>query len=343
MNAISTTSTLRWGLIGPGNIAEQFAEALTVIPGSRLHAVAGRSKHKAEQFAQDHGVEFYYDSHLALLDDSSVDAVYIATPHRYHFEQARDCLLAGKSVLCEKPMCVNAREAHELIELSRTNGVFLMEALWTRFLPIYEVVNQWLASGKIGTVTSVNSSFGFAIGGNRSGRLFDPALAGGALLDMGVYNISMSQWVFGSNPVGHSIEGVIGGTGVDEHSKTRLKYSGDRWSIFENSLTHKLDNALTIYGTQGRIRLDTMFWSATRATLTPFKSDSVSSPPVSAVRNFRATGLEYQIESAQRCIQSGLIECPEISHANTLDTMKVMDALRNDLGLIYEFEDARLI
>lgn len=340
MSAISTTSDFRWGLIGPGNIAQQFAEALTAVPGSQLHAVAARSKPKAERFAREHGAEFYYGSHLALLDNSSVDAVYIATPHRYHFEQARDCLLAGKSVLCEKPMCVNAREAQELIELSRANGVFLMEALWTRFLPIYEVVNQWLASGKIGTVTSVSSSFGFAIGGDRRGRLFDPALAGGALLDMGVYNVSMSQWVFGSNPVGHSIVGVIGDSGVDEHSKTRLKYSDGRWSIFENSLTHQLDNGLTIYGTQGRIYLDTMFWCATRATLTPFRSDSVANPPVSVVRKFRATGLEYQIESAQRCIQSGLVECAEISHANTLGTMKVMDALRKDLGLVYEFEGA---
>lgn len=340
MTAIPTTSALRWGLIGPGNIAEQFAAALEVVPGSRLHGVAGRSRPKAERFARDHRATAHYDSHLALLDDSAVDAVYIATPHRFHFEQARDCLLAGKSVLVEKPMCVNAREAQKLIELSRANEVFLMEALWTRFLPIYEVVNEWLASGKIGTVTSVTSSFGFAIEGDRSGRLFDRNLAGGALLDMGVYNLSLSQWVFGSNPVGHSIEGIVGDSGVDEHSTTRLKYSDGRWSIFENSFTHNLENALTIYGTQGKIRLDPMFWSATRATLTSFKSDGVSSPPLSVVRKFRATGLEYEIEAAQRCIQLGLIECPEISHRNTLDTMKVMDALRNDLGLIYEFEDA---
>lgn len=336
MNDISATKPLRWGLIGPGNIAENFAQALVVVPDSQLQAVAGRNKTKADAFARSYGAPNSYDDYHALLDSPQVDAVYIASPHRYHFDMARDALLAGKPVLCEKPLCVNATETKALIDLSASTGMFLMEALWTRFLPIYDEVAQWLESGKIGTVHSITSSFGFA---NRSDRLLNPDLAGGALLDMGIYNVSISQWVFGSKPVGHSIEGLIGDSGVDEESKTTLRYSDGRSSNFENSLTRQLENTLTIYGTEGSICLDPMFWAATRATLSSFNSNGGSNVPVSVSRDFRATGLEYEIEAAQHCIRMGLLECPSISHADTLETMTIMDDLRRDLSLIYEFEN----
>jgi predicted dehydrogenase len=174
--------------------------------------------------------------------------------------------------LCEKPLTVNARESLELIELSRRHGVFLMEALWTRFLPIYDDINEWLVAGKIGEPTSITSSFGFAFTRNLDERLFNPELAGGALLDLGVYNLAMSQWVFGSQPISHTIEGYLGQTNVDERGVATLIYTDGRSSQFEISMVRELSNDLIIHGTGGHIRVHPMFWSATRATL--FQQDN---------------------------------------------------------------------
>lgn len=338
MSSQSTKPVFRWGLIGPGRIAGRFAYALNVAKGACLQAVVGRSRSKVEKFTRDHSAPVSYETHRALLADPQIDAVYIATPHRYHHELARDCLLAGKPVLCEKPLTVNASEAQALIELSRSNGVFLMEAMWTRFLPIYDVVNQWLVAGEIGLVTSISSSFGFKLPHDPNDRMLNHELAGGALLDMGVYNLAMSQWVFGEQPVGHSIEGHIGQTGVDEHVETVLTYSRGRCSRFVNSMTTPQNNELIIHGTDGHIRVHPMFWSATRATLVRDRKRNGSPQRVSAERKFRATGLEYEIEAAQHCIRNGVIECPTMPHADTLDTMNLMDRLRCDMGLSYNFE-----
>jgi dihydrodiol dehydrogenase / D-xylose 1-dehydrogenase (NADP) len=338
MTSLLNTTAFRWGLIGPGKIAAQFAGAIEVVEGSHLHAVAGRDRSRAETFSQGHGVPMCYDNHLELLSDPDIDAVYIAAPHRYHFELARDCLLAGKPVLCEKPLTVNARESLELIELSRRHGVFLMEALWTRFLPIYGEVNQWLVSGKIGEVTSITSSFGFPFPRNLDDRLLNPDLAGGALLDLGVYNLTMSQWVFGTQPVSHTIDGYLGETNVDEHGVATLFYSHGRCSKFEISMIKELDNDLIIHGSSGHIHVHPMFWSATRATLFQRGKSTGAHSSTSITREWRGTGLEYEIEAAQRCIRNGAIECSVISHADTLKTMQLMDSLRHDMGLSYEFE-----
>lgn len=335
---MTSSSVLRWGIIGPGKIAEEFAQALQVVEDSCLHAVGGRNKPRAKKFAHDHGAAHSYDSHYALLDNSDIDAIYIATPHRYHYELARDCLLAGKPVLCEKPMTVNARETQSLIALSREHDVFLMEALWTRFLPIYEDISQWLVSGKIGNVQSITSSFGFVCPRDPHDRLLSHDMAGGALLDLGVYNLAMSQWVFGVQPIRHAIDGNIGETGVDEHDEIALGYCNGRTSTFSISLKKQLDNDFIIQGDSGYIRIHPMFWSATGATLVVRDKNRGSPRSTTITRELRATGLEYEIEAAARCIRSGLTECPDMPHSNTLETMQLMDSLRLDMGLTYAFE-----
>jgi len=335
---MTSRSVLRWGIIGPGRIAGEFARALQVVEDSCLHAVVGRNKPKAEKFARDQGAALSYDSHNALLDNPDIDAIYIATPHRYHYELARDCLLAGKPVLCEKPLTVNARESQSLIELSQEHGVFLMEAMWTRFLPIYEDISQWLVSGKIGNVQSITSSFGFDFPRDPHDRLLNHELAGGALLDLGVYNLAMSQWVFGVQPIRHAIDGSIGETGVDEHNEIALGYCNGRTSTFSISLKNQLDNDFIIQGDSGYIRVHPMFWNATAATLVVRDEKRCSPRSTTITRELRATGLEYEIEAAARCIRSGLTECPGMPHSNTLGTMQLMDSLRCDMGLTYAFE-----
>jgi predicted dehydrogenase len=326
------TPTTRWGIIGPGRIAHTFARAAAVVDGAVLHAVASRDAGRARQFAGQYQIPQVYDSYEALAADPEVDAVYIATPHRYHREQALLCLEAGKAVLCEKPLTVNAAETRALIDLARAKKVFLMEALWTRYLPIYGHVRDWLDSGLIGDVELIQSSFGFAMNRDPEDRLLNHELAGGALLDLGVYNIAMSQWVQGREPVEVSAQGRIGETNVDELTSASLRYDDGSISQFTCTVRATTANEFVIYGRLGHIRVHGFFGGATRATLvTAGKELTVAEP-------FRATGFEYQIEEAMRCIQAGLIESPAMTHEQSLATMTVMDRIRAAIGLRYSFE-----
>ncbi len=331
---------LRWGIIGPGRIAELFARALTVVDSACLYAVASTNKFRAENFARAHKAPVSYGSYHALLADPNIDAIYIATPHRFHFQQTRDCLLAAKPVLCEKPLTVNAREAEELVRLSESTGVFLMEAMWTRYLPIYQQVKSWLDAGKIGAATNITSSFGFEFPRNSEDRLFNHELAGGALLDLGVYNLSLSQWIFADQPENFSINAMLGDTHVDEHDEVLLHYSNNRSSEFTISFKKKLNNTLCIRGSKGSIIIDAMFWSATKATLCVIDLPAGELKEIVVTEEFRATGFEYEIEEAVRCIQQGLIQSLGMPHKDTLATMKLMDQLRSDIGLRYSFESA---
>ena len=333
-----TTPVFRWGILGPGRIAEEFATALAAVDDACLYGVASRDRTRAEKFARDYGASAYYDNYEALIDDPAVDAIYIATPHRFHFQQARDCILGGKPVLCEKPLTVNAAEAEALIKLASDSGVFLMEAMRTRYLPVYQEVRRWLDEGKIGAATKITSSFGFEFPRDSQDRLLNHELAGGVLLDMGMYNLSMSQWIFGSQPESYSIEGMLGDTRVDEHDKVNLVYSGARTSEFTNSMNTRLENDLTIYGRGGRITVHPTFWNATRATLSVNDGLSAKDETRTIKRNFRATGMEYEIEEAVDCILTGQLESPRMRLDDTLNTMKLMDQLRSAMGLTYSFE-----
>ena len=334
-----TRAGFHWGILGPGRIAEEFATALAAVDDSCLYGVASRDKSRAEKFARDHQAAVSFDNYQTLIDDPVVDAIYIATPHRFHYQQAKACILAGKAVLCEKPMTVNAQECEELISLARENGVFLMEAMRTRYLPVYQQVMSWLQAGEIGTIEKIRSSFGFEFPRDPKDRILNHDLAGGVLLDMGIYNLSMSQWLFAEQPESFSIQGLLGDTRVDEHDEVKLVYPGGRSSTFTISMTTQLDNDLTIYGTAGHIAIEPMFWNASKATLTGSGVSLVGpTKTVKISREFRATGMEYEIEEAQRCIRSAAIESPVMPLRDTLDTMTLMDQLRSSMGLNYDFE-----
>ncbi|HYF64449.1 MAG TPA: Gfo/Idh/MocA family oxidoreductase, partial [Herpetosiphonaceae bacterium] len=272
------------------------------------------------------------DSYEALAADPEVDAVYIATPHRYHREQALLCLEAGKAVLCEKPLTVNAAETAALIELARAKNVFLMEALWTRYLPVYRHVREWLDAGLIGDVELISSTFGFAMTRDPNDRILNHELAGGGLLDLGVYNVAMSQWVMGRDPVEIAAQARIGETNVDELTSASLRYDDGSVSQFTCTIRAGTANEFAIYGRGGHIRVHNIFCAATAATLvTAGKELTVSEP-------FRATGFEYQIEEAMRCMQAGLLESPSMTHAQSLANMTTMDRIRAAIGLRYSFE-----
>lgn len=332
-----------WAIIGPGAIAQRFTAAVHQLPGTYLHAVFGRNHERASSFAAqwaNAGVATIVASDLdALLADTRIDGIYIATPHAHHGEMVQRCLAAGKPVLCEKPMVPNLAQAQKLVALSRQHQVFLMEALWTRFLPIYGVVAEWLQSHAIGKVHGIQSSFCFTSDYDPDSRLYHPALAGGSLLDIGIYNLAMTRWVLemalGRCPDAVSLraDGVLAPTGVDQRVSGSILFPEGVTSQFICAFDTSADNALRIFGERGSICLPRNFSEATDAIL---HINGAASQQAHAP--LRINGFEGEVEEAMRCIRAGLTESPHMPHSETLAIISWLDEFRRQLGVRYPFE-----
>ena len=332
-----------WAIIGPGAIAHRFAEAIQLLPNTYLHAVCGRQAERTARFAADWASDGRAPrvlSHIDdLLNDARIDGVYIATPHAFHGEMVQHCLAAGKPVLCEKPLVPNQAQAEALVALSRERKVFLMEALWTRFLPIYEVVAKWLTSDAIGKVHGIQSSFCFHPDYDPNGRLYNPALAGGSLLDIGVYNVAMTRWILEvalgrcPEPLAIHAHGVLAPTGVDQRVFCNIAFPEGVSSQFICAFDTCADNALRIFGERGSICLPHHFWEATQAIL-----HIHDNPPQEVHAPMRINGFEGEVEEAMRCIRAGLVESPRMPHAETLAIIACLDEIRCQLGVRYPFE-----
>ncbi len=326
------TQNFRWGLIGPGNIATRFAESLNFVEGTSLYAVASRDIKRATKFGEKFGARQCYQNYQALCEDPHVDAIYIATPHRFHFEQAHTCLTAKKPVLCEKPFTVNAREHQILVDLATQNQVFMMEAMWTLFLPTYRQIHHWLKEETIGDTKLLQSSFGFVAQRNPVGRLFNHELAGGTLLDMGVYNVAISQWLLKKPLKDVLAHAYIGATGVDETISVSMNFGDGVFSQFFSSFHSQLPNNFIVNGSKGSICIGKDFWGAEKVQLKIGNNIETLSFP------FRGRGFEYEIEHAIACIQEEKTESNIMSHEATQSNMKIMDSIRQQIGLRYCFE-----
>jgi len=323
---------IQWGIVGPGRIARKFARDLQVAAGGQLRAVASRDFQRARAFADEFGAELAFEDARTLAEDPSVDMVYVASPHTAHFATAKLLLESGKPVLCEKPLTVNANQARELFALSRSNNVFLMEAMWTRCLPVYRRIREWLDEGRIGRPRMVFSSFCIQAQRDPAERWFNLALAGGALLDVGVYNLAVSQLVMGRTPERVMATARLAGTGVDEQIAATLRYADGGVAQFVCGLSSTFDNSLVIGGDTGFIRVPALFIHGREAVLeVDGQTESFSPPP-------RGEGFEFEIEEAMRCVREGLIESPLMPHADTLATMETMDEIRRQIGLVYPQE-----
>ncbi len=326
--------SVRWGLLGPGRIAQRFAQCLPAVPGARLQAVASRDLARAQQFALAHSVPRVHANYPDLLADPQVDAVYIATPHSAHFEQAMAVIAAGKALLCEKPLTVNAVQAAALFDAAAQRGVFVMEALWSRFLPIYGQVADGLAAGEIGTLRRVVSRFGFEAAHEPLGRLFNPDLAGGALLDLGVYTLSLPQWLVGGGALTlEQAQATLGATGVDEAVSARLRSAGGVGIELQVSLQGPLDNTLHLIGEQGSITVEAPFWEASQAVL-----QRPGRPPLRSRCPFECNGFEYQVREVQACLARGELQSQVMPWAHTLAVLRALDDIRARIGLRYPFE-----
>ena len=215
-----------WGILGTGTIANIFAGEFKYVDSANLVAVASRTKENADEFAGKYGLKKAYESYEALVKDKDIDVIYIATPHSNHYENTMLCLENNKSVLCEKPMAVNEKQAQEMFAKAKENDLYLMEALWTYFLPVIKKVQKWINDGKIGEIQLIKAQVGILPKPpkNPKGRLFNPELAGGALLDTGIYPIALANLLLPNEPNDLRILSHIGDTGIDEHDCFTLTY-----------------------------------------------------------------------------------------------------------------------
>ena len=324
--------TVKWGIIGPGRIANRFAEGLTQLPEAVKYAVSSRNLDRAQEFARAHGFEKAYGSYQELVEDREVEAVYVATPHPFHEEAVLLCLRHGKHVLCEKPFAVNAQQAARMIAEARDRKLFLMEAMWTRFLPAVRKAMALIEEGAIGEPRHVAVDFGFRSEVDPESRLFAPALAGGSLLDVGVYCLSFCSLVFHQQPDRLQSHLSIGATGVDETATALLNYRGGRSAFVHSAVRVNTAQEAVIYGGLGSIRLPE-FWHAQHLLLKNAEGEQPFHLP------FEGFGFHFQIQEVMDCLSRGETESRIMPLSETLAIMQVMDSIRFANNLRYPFEE----
>ncbi len=322
----------RWGILGTGNIARKFAQGLTAVAGAQLYAVGSRKLDTAAAFADEFDAPQRHASYEALANDPQVDAIYVCTPHPFHQDNARLCLQAGKPVLCEKPFAINAAEAEAAIACAREQKVFLMEAMWTRFIPAIAKVREWLQAGKIGEPRMLAADFGFRGGWNPEGRLLNPRLGGGALLDVGIYPVSLASMVFGGPPRRVASLAHLGETGVDEQAGMVFQYPQGRLAMLSCAVRTGTTGEARIFGTEGSIHIHSPFWQATRLTFKSGEKEEVIELPL------EGNGFNYEAAEVMHCVRAGKLESATMPLDETLSLMKTLDEIRAQWGLKYPME-----
>ena len=325
-----TEKNVRWGILGTGGIAGTFAADLPLVPGAELAAVGSRTDAAAAAFAERHGFARAHGSWAELAADPDVDVIYVATPHAFHLDAALACLAGGKAVLCEKPMTLDRASSARLVQEAGDRGLFLMEAMWMRCNPAVRRIVELITEGAIGEVTAVHADFGLQGPFAATHRLRDPALGGGALLDLGVYPLNLAHLILGSPATVHSWARLTP-EGVDDNTGMLLGYESGAVAALTCSLVGETRNAASITGTLGRIDLPPGFFVPRSFVLrrAGAEPEEISYP-------FEGSGYQYEAAEVQRCLAEGRLESPLMPHRTTLDLMGLMDDIRADIGVAYE-------
>jgi dihydrodiol dehydrogenase / D-xylose 1-dehydrogenase (NADP) len=317
-----------WGVLGAGNIAQRFTTDLRHLPDAQLLAVGSRSLDKAQSFARRQGGQRAYGGYDELLRDKDIDAVYVATPHNFHREHVLMALEHGKAVLCEKPMEINAARVRDMVEAARARDLFLMEAMWTRFLPVISGVRQWIKLGLIGDIRLISANFGFRTQWNPEGRLLNPNLAGGATLDVGVYVVSLAHMLLGA-PSSIQANADIIETGVDGLTCMTLAYPSGAMAQLSCAIRANISDGARIYGSKGHIDLPA-FWHATRATL------QVAGEEPETITG--EAGYHYEAAEVADCVRAGLKESPIMPLDESVAIAESLEEVRRQIGLRYPME-----
>ena len=362
------TDPIRWGILGSGRVAHGFAAGLQAVPDSELAAVASRRLSNAEAFAERHGGARVHERYDDLVADPDIDVIYVATPNDRHVHDALNCLAHGKAVLCEKPFTVDSGEARQVIDAARSRGVFCMEGMWMRFIPAVQRAIELVESGAIGDVRTVAADFSHPVRITPGGRMFDPELGGGALLDLGVYTLSLAQSLLGE-PAQVASHLSIGATGVDEHASVSLGYENGAVATLTCSLRARGPNRAVIAGSTGTIHLPGPICAPTKLLLEPVteadpEADSpqaggwlldavlarprlervarsakhaaqrvVRRGPRSMQFPLAANGYNYEAAEVARCLRAGELESPVMPLDESLRTIALIEKIRADHGL----------
>ena len=320
---------MRWLIVGHGKITANFIEAARGI-GHEIAAVAGRNSERASTFANKNGIEKSGDDLLLLSE--GVDAAYIATPHTGHCTGATTLLGKGVPVLCEKPLAVNHRQVEKIVNAAKESNTFLMEAMWTRHLPIYEEVIDWIKKGLIGEPKLVDASLGFNSPYDPESRLWNPKLAGGSLLDVGIYPLTLADLIYETTPEKISSLAELSPDGVDAHIAITLQFQNSALATLGSAINLSLPNGATILGESGSIEIPS-FWCAQKAFTTK------GSEKREIFRPHEINGFEYQIREMDRCLSEGLTQSPKVSWKCSLSMIQLMDSIRSEIGVSYPADD----
>lgn len=325
---------IQWGIMGTGRIANAFAEGLQNTSNGELQAIGSRNQESAQKFAKRWNIPTVYNSYEGLASSTSVDAVYIATPHTEHAKNAILCMTQGKAVLCEKPFAVNSEQVRSMIEKSREHNVLLMEGMWSRFPPLMRKIRNIIKNNEMGEIRTIHADFGFKPENNDpKGRLFNPELAGGSLLDVGIYPISLAFMINGK-PDSIVSEWTRGKTGVDEQASIVFKYANGSMAVLHSSIQSDTGQEAFVSGTKGTIRIHKQCWKPQIMTLTDSRtgeSKKVESP-------FIGNGFNYEAEHFGQLLIEGKKESPIMPLEESISIISTLDDIRKIWGLRYPFE-----
>lgn len=325
---------MKIAIMGAGSIATTMATTLQPLKGAECYAVAARDIKRAQVFADKFGFSKAYGSYSELLADGNVELVYIATPHSHHYEHIKMCLEHGKHVLCEKAFTANARQAEEVLRMAEERGLLLTEAIWTRYMPMRQTINDIVRSGIIGKPTSLSANLGYPL--EHIERMVKPELAGGALLDLGVYVLNFASMVFGDELESIAATCIKLDSGVDAQETIMLTYKDGKMASLYATMLAQTDRRGMINGTNGYIQIE---------NINNYESVRVFNLERKVIAEYAApcqvTGYEYEVMSAMQAIREGKLECPEMPHIETLRMMRLMDSIRAAWRIEYPFERAQ--
>lgn len=321
----------RIAIMGAGNIAGVMARTIKKMKHVKCYAIASRDINRAKAFAKKYGVKKAYGSYEEMVMDPKIDLVYIATPHSEHYQNMKLCIEYGKAVLCEKAFTANAEQAEEIFQLAKEKGVFVTEAIWTRYMPFLSTIRGILSSGMIGTPSMLTCNLGYHL--VNVPRLMQPELAGGALLDVGVYTLNFAAMLFGADITRMTSSCTMTPTGVDASNSVTLTFQDGRMAVLNSTMLGISDRRGIIYGTNGYIEIE---------NINNFESVTVYDNNRKVIKSVKApkqiSGYEYEVTSSLNAIGRGQLECWEMPHAETVRIMRMMDDLRKAWGIVYPFE-----
>lgn len=326
---------MKVGILGAGRIAATLAETMNKMPEVECYGVASRNLEKAEVFAKDYGFQHAFGSYEDMLADQEVKLIYIATPHSHHYQHIKMCLNAGKHVLCEKSFTVNEKQAAEVLRMAKEKNLLLTEAIWTRYMPSRKIIDDLLAEKVVGDVRKMTANLNYPL--LEKERIVKPELAGGALLDVGIYPLNFAYMHFGDGVKEIHSAAQMTDAGVDGENGMLLLYDDGRMAVLNSGIHGKSDSQGVFYGSKGCMIVE---------NINNPEAIKIYDTEANLVREIKVpeqiSGYEYEILETISCIEEGKSECPSMPHAETLKMMRVMDELRASWGMKYPEEIEKL-